>query len=236
MPARKIAKKSEELPLLEESSVLVSPKTPSKTDLFLNLIQEISQLQTKFEKLQKEISETQETWVLEQQNHQKEVEDRNRQEELSRKRDQEVYEYESARRRKQAEDEFADKKSAWIKELSEQQKAIEQDRKELEELRQVVAGFESEKEKAVASAQATLQKELTTNFETERKLREQEIKAEKELLNLRIQNLTTDNSHQVREIESLKKSLEEATRQIKEVAVKVIESGSNLPKTTNLVE
>lgn len=97
----------------------------------------------------------------------------------------------------------------------------------------MVRGFESEKEKAVTKA---LQKELTSAFETEKKLREQEFKAEKELLNLKISNLIIENSRQANEIETLKKALDDTTRQIKEVAAKVIESGSPQPKITPISE
>ena len=53
------------------------------------------------------------------------------------------------------------------------------------------------------------------------------MKSEKELLVLKITNLTQENSRQSNEIAVLKKSLEEATRQLKDVAVKVIESSSS---------
>ncbi len=94
----------------------------------------------------------------------------------------------------------------------------------------MVDGFEMGKGEAVNQAQEILQKELTFKFETERKSREQEIKAEKDILNLKITNLTSENNRLNSEIESLKKALEEATRQVKEIAVKVIESGTK-PQT-----
>ena len=83
-----------------------------------------------------------------------------------------------------------------------------------------------EKEKAVAEAQEILQEELVYKFETERKLKEQENKSEKDILNLKIANLTSENNRLNGEIGILKKALEEATRQVKEIAVKVIESGT----------
>lgn len=73
-------------------------------------------------------------------------------------------------------------------------------------------GFDSQKDQAVQDAQEKLEKELSGQFDTERKLKEQEVKAE--------------NSRLTKEIEILKRSLDEATRQVKEIAVKVIESGS----------
>lgn len=60
----------------------------------------------------------------------------------------------------------------------------------------------------------------------EKILRDQEVKAEKDLLNMKISNLETDNLRLIKETEVLKRSLDEAARQVKEIAVKVIESGS----------
>lgn len=93
-----------------------------------------------------------------------------------------------------------------------------------------MAGYEAEKNQAVKEAQNAAGQQLTGRFETERKLREQEVKSDKEILNLRIANLTAENSRQKTEIDSLKKALDEATRQVKEIAVKVIESRSNTAK------
>lgn len=231
MPTRTArAKKVTEDQPIEESGVVeiiaASVKATSKSDPFTILIKEISDLQSEFEKLQKEIIQTKEVWVTEQKTHQKEIEDKNIQEELERKRNRGSYEYETARNHKQEEDEFTDKKKSWERQLSQQQEILQQEKQELEELRKLVAGFEGEKEKSIKEAQTALQKDLTGSFENERRMKEQEFKAEKEILNLRLSSLTTENSRQAAEIQALKKALDEATGQVKEIAVKVIESGT----------
>lgn len=230
MPARTArSKQTTETPEAEDINVaeIATPvKAIPKTDPFAAVIQEISKLQSEFEKLQKEIVQTKEVWVTEQKTHQKEIEDKNIQEELERKRNRGSYEYETARNHKQEEDEFVDKKKSWEKQLKEQQEILQQEKQELEELRKLVAGFEGEKEKPIKEAQAALQKELTGSFENERRMREQEFKAEKEIFNLRLTNLTAENSRQAAEIQVLKKALDKATGQVKEIAVKVIESGT----------
>ena len=115
----------------------------------------------------------------------------------------------------------------WEKELVEQKDNIEAERQELVKLRKLVEDFEEQKEKAVKEANSLLQKDLTNNFEIEKKLRDQEIKSEKEILNLRINNLSSENTRLINEISILKKALEEATKQVKDIAVKVIESSSS---------
>lgn len=47
---------------------------------------------------------------------------------------------------------------------------------------------------------------------------------------MKVANLEAENSRLNKEIEILKKSLDEATRQVKEIAVKVIESGQPKPQ------
>lgn len=226
--AKKTVTKPEET---ETATEPIAPKPSKATDsiseTYTLLINKLTTLQTEYNTLQKQITETKESWIKEQKNHQLQVEELNKQEDLQRKRDQETYFYGRERERKIAEDQFTDKKVAWEKYLKDQKEALDKNHLELEELRKKVATFESEKQQTINEAQEVLQKQLTQAFETEKRLREQEIKAEKEMQNLKITNLTTENSRQAREIEALRKALEEATQQVKDIAVKVIESGSS---------
>ena len=186
--------------------------------------------------VQKQIEEVKQSWDKEKMDHDVEVAERNRQEELQRQRNRDEYLYETARERKKAEDEFADRKVIWEKELRDQKEAIENDRRELERLRKLVEDFEVEKEKAVEVAKASVQGQLMANFASEKKLREQEFKAEKDVFNLKINTLSSENARLINEIATLKQRLDEATRQLKEVAVKIIESRGNLSKTSQLEE
>lgn len=210
--------------------------THTITEEFDELISKIHQSQAEFERLQREIMQTKQSWEQEQKVHQLELVQQRQQEELERKREREAYEYELTRMRKMAEDELAYQKAAWAKELQEQKDAIEKDQRELTQLRTQVAAFEAEKIKAVKEAQAVLERQLAEKFENEKRLREQEVRSERELLNLKIASFADQNAKQAKEIEALKRALEEATRQVKEIAVKVIESGGNLAKTAQQTE
>lgn len=237
IPVAKKTTRTRKATAVTSTSIHSSFATPQASNLietleaFTSLLEKINKTKEDFEKLQKEISDTREGWAKEQRQHHQAVMERNQEEELASKREQETYEYEMGLQRKKADDEFADKKNKWEKELAERKEEIEADKKELAELRKQVAAFEAEKEKAINEASHLLTRELTGRFEIENKLKEQEYKAEKDISALKIESLTTDNGRQAKEIESLKRALEEATRQIKEVAVKVIESGSS--KTSN---
>lgn len=216
-----------------------SPATPAVqtiTEAFNELLSKIHQSQAEFERLQREIIQIKQSWEQEQKGHQLELVQQRQQEELERRREREAYEYELTRNRKIAEDELAYQKAAWTRELQEQKDAIEKDRQELSQLRTQVTAFEAEKIKAVKEAQAILERQLTEKFENEKKLREQEMKSDKELLNLKVASLSEQNAKQAKEVESLKRALEEATRQVKDIAVKVIESGGSLAKTAQQIE
>ncbi len=224
---------SQTIPAQENVQVSITTSTISQTQVTQNfdeLVDKIVKSKQEFDNLQKEISQTKQDWAREQKEHEIELTQRNSQEELERKREKETYEYATTLLRKRAEDEFQDKKLAWEKELSQRKEELDKEKQELEQLRKLVADFDNQKEQAVKETQTQTEKELTDQFNQERKLKEQEVKAEKDLLNMRISTLETDNSRLVKDIEILKRSLEEATRQVKEIAVKVIESGSSQNK------
>lgn len=213
-----------------------SPLSQTNLNTFLSILGQITQNQQEFEKLLKEIEETRRNWEKEKQQHSQETEQNLKQEEILRKREQEEYEYETKKQRKISEDEFSNKKNVWDKELTEQKDKIADERKELESLRKIVDGFEAEKEKAIKEAQEVLRLQLNNQFETDKKLREQEFKAERDILNLKLSNLTVENSRQAKEIEELKKALDESTKEVKEIAVKVIESAGNSSKNSSQPE
>ena len=191
------------------------------------MLHSINTAKEEFTALQKAIDEVRESWNKEQRDHEIAVAERDQQEEIAQKREKETYHYETSLARKKAEDEFLEKKQRWERELAERKDEIAKEKEELEFLRKQVEGFEEEKEKAVKEASLKLQKELTERFTVEKKLREQEVESEQELLALKITNLTQENARQSQDVALLKKSLENSIAQLKDVAVKVIESSGN---------
>lgn len=212
------------MPVKKKTTVIPAAETgslPKIADAFTDLLDQISTSKSEYERLLKEIAEAKLAWVREQQER-----------EINLKRDAQTYEYETNLVRKKAEDEFSEKKLKWERELMEQKDVLVAEHRELEELRKQVTGFPIAQEKAVKDACTALQKELEEKSFIQQKLREQEIKAEKDVLNLKLSTLETENLRQAKEIEVLKKSLETATVQVKDIAVKVIESGKDYQKTS----
>jgi uncharacterized protein YukE len=224
IPAKKITRRKRSDST--SNAVDVSPKLLGDESAFEALVKEIKETQGSFNDLQKQIARIQDSWAKEQKDHETQIAERDLQEEVAKKRRKETYEYEENLERKKAEDAFSQKKLIWERDLESKKEALESEKKELENLRKNVALFDAEKEKAIKEACSSLQKELVQKWEFEKKLSDQETKSEKEMLNLRISSLTEENKRLNSEIDILKKSLQTATDQIKQIAVKVIESGS----------
>lgn len=213
------------------TDVSLSAKTLKPLDdAFVKLANVIATAKDEYEALQKQIAEVKEAWDKEQRSHKIQIAEINQQEELAKKREKETYDYGISLARKKAEDEFEERKNKWEKELQARKDEIAKEKQELEILRKQVAGFEAEKDKATKQACAILEKDLTDQYSAEKKLREQEVKSEQEILALKIANLTSESTRLTNEAVVLKKSLEEATQQLKDVAVKVIESSSSKPQ------
>ena len=193
-------------------------------DLVDQLLHELSEFRETCKQLDREITETKQQWKKEQEQHERELIEQNQQEEIARKREEETYQYEIKLSRKRAEDEFTEKKLKWERDLSDQKDQLGKEKEELEMLRKQVTSFEDEKEKLKKDVSLSIQKELTAAFSTERKLREQEVKAEKDLLTMKITTLTSENQRLNQEIARLKSAFDQATREVKDIAVRVIDS------------
>ncbi len=212
------------------SDPLVTPQA-LLSQSFDDLMTKVVQSKQEYDIVQRQISETKEGWAREQKQHEVEISQQKAQEELERKREQETYDYSTSLSRKRAEDEFQDKKLSWEKELIQKKEELQSQKQELESLRKLVDGFENQKDQAVKEAESSVEKRLIEQFEAEIRFKEQEFKSEKEVSGLKISNLEEENSRLTKEMEILKRSLDEATRQVKEIAVKVIESGGNQTKS-----
>lgn len=212
----------------------IQPASPSVSQSFDDLMTKLIQSNQEFDSLQRQISETKDSWIREQKAHEIELIQQKAQAELERRREQETYDYSTSLARKRVEDEFQDKKLSWEKDLTQRKEELQLQKQEFENLRELVDGFESQKDQAVKEAESLVEKRLKEQSEAETRFKEQEYKSEKEVLGLKISNLEGENSRQIKEIEILKRSLDETTRQVKEIAVKVIESGSNQIKSQAL--
>lgn len=142
--------------------------------------------------------------------------------------EQKSYEENLKRRRQREEEEYkyqADlEKRRWEGELEEEKQAYQQKLTELEELKKQVAQFPSEKEKSISEAVGKALTEARKQSETEKSFTKQESETALKIAGLKISQLENTVKDQNVEIAQLKKQLEEATKQVKDIAVAVIES------------
>src|SRR5579864_456498 len=106
-----IARKAARTKKSEEAEPTIAEKVIAKTtsqieDPFTSIFDAITKAKTIYENLQREIIQTREIWTNEQQKHEQELIERNQQEEITRKREQETYDYETNLARKKSEDDF----------------------------------------------------------------------------------------------------------------------------------
>ncbi len=175
----------------------------SKAEMLKKLFESYSQKQIE---LEKETADKQKRWVEEQVVYE---ENQNR----ARLRDEEEYKYQVDL-----------EKRRWNQKLEEEKQGYQQKLTELEEHKKQIARFPGEKEQSVTEAVGKALAETRKQFETEKSFTKQESEAEVKLTGLKISQLENTVKQQSDEIIQLKKQLEEATKQVKDIAVAVIES------------
>lgn len=211
-------------PLLEDLKTEPILPTATISTEFETIINHLTHSKNQVEKLEKEIAEVKANWLKDQKQHEQELAEQRSQEEIVRKRDKETYDYEISLARKKSQDEFEERKTKWERELQSQKDQIEAERKELAELRKTVEKYPEEKDKMVKEAVQTAERSLRQEHDQDKKFLLQEHKAETDLKNAKIASLEAENGRQAKEIESLRKSLDEVSQKFQTVAVKAIEA------------
>ncbi|MBI5356824.1 hypothetical protein HZB78_04400 [Candidatus Collierbacteria bacterium] len=107
--------------------------------------------------------------------------------------------------------------------------------KEFNRLKKLVEEFPAQLDKAVKQAAEAAGSEEQQKAKTAKDLLEKQVDGEKALSSLRIQTLEKNVKDQAEEIRALKSQLEQATRQVKDIAVSVIDSRRPAAETKSSV-
>ncbi len=189
------------------------------------------------DKLDAEIKAQRAAWESEQldrQLEQKEYEDTLRKQ---RQREVEDYEYKKALERKKAQDKYDEEIRLLEKKNQEKQEALEKSWKQREaalkereeewaRLKKEVDEFPTRLNKELDAAAKAATKTTEQRFEQQILLMKKDAESDKRLADLQIKAMQDTIARQVAEIESLQKQLEEAKRQVQDIAVKAIEGAS----------
>lgn len=140
-----------------------------------------------------------------------------------RTRADEEYAYARKLEKKQDEDERIQRRLTWETELQKDKEKLSQEKRELEELRKKTAQYPDEIDKVARDAASKAATETKKEADIKIQMLTQEHASQIKLERLKIEQLESLAKSQTTEIERLKKELTEATRQVKDIAVAVIE-------------
>ena len=178
------------------------------------------------ESLKKEIEQTKQSWG----------------------REKEAYEYERQIKRRNETNEYEEKKANLEKELEEKrtnfedsiskrEAAVLDKETELQELRNKVAGFDSQLQNAIETTKKEITETLTTQFNFEKQLELKDLQADLKLKDQMIQSLQSKIEDQNLLIKQLSAKADGASDQVKDIALKAIEkSGGGVGRLSSYLE
>ncbi|PIR49843.1 hypothetical protein COU79_02650 [Candidatus Peregrinibacteria bacterium CG10_big_fil_rev_8_21_14_0_10_54_7] len=144
------------------------------------------------------------------------------------RREGEEHDYVLAQRRKREEDAYAEKCAAQEKELADRKQAIIAEEQEMKALRKRAESFDGEVQTAAANATKLAEETVRREEKVKADLLAQNVLREKEIAALKIASLEEKIAGLTADAASLKSQLASASRESKEIALKVIEGASSL--------
>ena len=199
------------------------------------------------DQLEAEIAAQRTAWAEEQKQSEQERKEQEETLKKQRQREAEEYEYRKALERKKAQDKYEEeikllarankeKQEALEKSWRERETALKASEEELQRLRKESAEFPSrlqqESERAAAEAVRATEQKLEQRI----LLLSKDSEGEKRLAELRIKALEENLTRQSAQMAALEKQLEEAKRQVQEIAVKAIEGASGARALSHINE
>lgn len=149
---------------------------------------------------------------------------------LQREEDDARYEFEKLKKH-QAE-ELAEQKQKFEAELETRKVELKNQEDELKDLRQKVAGFTDELEKAAKEAVERITQDLTREFNHQKILSQQQAQAHQELLQQKISSLEATIKTQQAEIFHLQSTLKENNQLLTRIAERAVEKGPSATSAT----
>lgn len=174
------------------------------------------------ERFDKEMAAKRIAWAEEQKQYEEQVG-------KERSREEDEYMYQKNLRMKRDRDLFEEERKKWEREFDEKKQVQIQKEAELAELRKKVLQFPQELDRAVKAAIAQTITQEKKEAQIRQNFAKQEADTRQQIATLKITSLENTVKSQAVEIEELKRQLEKATQQIKDIAVKVIEGVKKEP-------
>jgi hypothetical protein len=193
----------------------------------------------RYEVLSQELLELNNNWQKEQEEHQRNIKERNENLNRTRQRDAAEYKYDLELQRKLTNDEYEqeqkllnnqleEEKQTTEKQWSEREKIIADREKEFAELKAKVEAFPKEQETALKKATEEGKGIATYQAKVKSDLYGKEVEGQKRFYEQRLQSLEQTITNQQTRLENLSRQLESALKQVQDLAVKAIEGSSNV--------
>lgn len=167
-------------------------------------------------RFEEEMTAKQAAWLDEQKNYEEKLK-------RERAREEDEYAYQKNLKTKRDKDVMEEEKRRWEQELAEKKTAQAKQEAELDDLRKKAAEFPQELEKAVKTAIEKALEQERKDEQTRQNFAKQETESKQQISALKIASLENTVKTQSAEIEEMKRQLEKATQQVKDVAIAVIE-------------
>lgn len=205
----------------------------------------VQEYQAQNAELEREVSSQRETWAEEERERERQQKESEENLKKQRQREIEEYEYKKSLERKKAQDKYEEELRLVEKKNQEKQEALEKSwqsreaslkekeeewKRLLKEVEEFPARLKNELDAAVSPAVSAAQQK----FEQELVLLGKDSETEKRLGELQIRALQDTTARQSAEIETLHKQLDEAKRQVQDIAVKAIEGASGARALTDV--
>ncbi len=173
--------------------------------------------------LEEEIKKTKMAWEEENKEHLKTTQLLAAEESRTRKNNEEEYHYNLSQTRRKELDEYTTLKIEREKILAEKEKILKDRSDEIVAIEKEIAEMPDKISVAVSDARSDLAKELTGKYLAEIKELKMVHEHENKMAELKTNNLESLVKTQTAEIENLKRQIENSTKQVKDIAVSVIE-------------
>lgn len=184
-------------------------------------------------------------WEKEKKEHEASIKERDMEEEKRRKREKEEYSYEFKREQQIARDQLEDEKGKIEKEirqlqeqkekeLAEREKVIAGQEEDLRELREQVAGFPKEIEKAVSNAVKEATDRVKMDAKNKDDLLRKEFEGERNALKTRLESLEKVAGEQNDRIAKLTEQLEQSYQKVQDIAVKAVEGSGGFKSLSSI--
>lgn len=144
-------------------------------------------------------------------------------------REQEEYEYNVKLQRKRGDELYREERIKQEKELEERENILENREKEFIEMKKQVEEFPQKLDKLVLQKEKEIEKHFETEFQRKAELIKKDWDSQKNIYEMKLDNLEEYVKRQNSEITSLKQDTERANKKAQELAVKLIESSASLP-------